>query len=202
MRAILGQPRICFCHRRNLCPRACVFARACSAITRGAPPGSRSKARFSAPHVCWVKCTSLMIAPLVFPQCFRSSVWERDTRVPGPVRAARASLLPPRPCACPTQANFSCASCDAFSWVSAPFPPASSAESLQISASPSTRHLARPDVPRIVVRAAPLAARTATRHSWIIASARILRTLPWGEPENFTRKTSAHDWLQSERSLQ
>jgi len=114
-------------------------------------------------------------------------MWERDTRVPGPVRAARASLLPPRRCACPTQVNFVCGFCRAVSWAWAPAALAPRQEGLQTSASPAAHRLIRRDAPRIIVLAVP-AARTASRHSWMIASARIQRTLPWGGLENFTRR--------------
>ena len=107
--------------------------------------------------------------------------------MPGPVRAARASLLLPRRCACPTQVNFLCGFCGAVSWAWMPDALAPPQEGLQTSASPAAHRPIRRDAPRIIVPALP-AARTASRHSLTIASARIQRTLPWGGLEIFTRK--------------
>jgi hypothetical protein len=73
----------------------------------------------------------LIVQPLSLLARSRLSIWEQDTRVSGPVRAARASLLPPRRCARSTQMNFSSAFCDAFSLARAPFPLVSRAEFLR-----------------------------------------------------------------------
>lgn len=107
--------------------------------------------------------------------------------MPGPVRAARASLLPPRRCACPTQVNFVCDFCRAVSLAWAPAALVPTQEGLETSKSPAAHRPIRRDAPRTTAPALP-AARTASRHSWKIASARIQRTLPWGGLENFTRR--------------